>query len=646
MHVVVGTAGHIDHGKSALVKALTGTDPDRLKEEKERGMTTDLGFAFLSENVTIIDVPGHEKFVRHMLAGASTIDLVMLVVAADDSVMPQTREHFEICRLMGIRHGLVAVNKADLVDDDWLEMVKQDVAQLVAGSFLEGAPVVAVSAVTGKGIPELKQTLAELVARMPAKPDRGVFRMPIDRSFSIKGFGTVVAGTVLSGRCRLGDKLELLPEQSEVKVRGIQVHNQAVEAAVLGDRAALNLQGVERELVERGNVLATAGYYQPTDCLNATLYCLRSMARPLKNLSRVRVHIGTAEAIGRVAILNEPALGPNSEGLVQFRLEQPVVCDWGDRFVVRAYAPPETLGGGVVLEASAGKERRFDEAVLGRLRAILSGDTGSVLEQYLVKCGYDVHTAGAVRKEIALSDEDMARVLDQLLRQGKVVKFAHEGKEYLVHFQSLGSARELLLAALAEFHRQNPVRLGMKRAELREKAGRGFAVPLFDLVTGELVAEGKVVEEQDRLRLAGHEVRLKPDEQTLFDKVAAQFRDAGFETPSFDDALALAQPRLKDRVRVALVETGTLVDVGEGVVMHRDAIAEARKRIVTLFGRKPELTASEIRQDLGTSRKYAIPLLNYFDSHGLTQRKGEVRILRLAKHEDPKSSKPEQHERG
>jgi len=264
-----------------------------------------------------------------------------------------------------------------------------------------------------------------------------------------------------------------------------------------------------------------------------------------------------------------------------------------------------------------------------------------VLEQYLVKCGFDVRTAQAVRKEIALSEEDMAKVLDQLLRQGKVVKFEHEAKEYLVHFQSLGKARELLLSALAEFHQKNPMRLGMKRAELREKAGRGFSVPLFDLVLGELVSEGKVVEEQDRLRLAGHEVRLKPDEQALFDKVAAQFADAGFETPAFDDALALAQPRLKERVKIALIETGTLVDVGEGIILHRDTIAHAREMVSGMFRKRPELTASEIRQELGTSRKYAIPLLNYFDSHGLTQRKGEVRILRPEKHEDTKSAKQE-----
>ncbi len=324
MHVVVGTAGHIDHGKSALVKALTGTDPDRLKEEKERGMTTDLGFAFLGSDITIIDVPGHERFVRHMLAGASTIDFVVLVVAADDGVMPQTREHFEICRLMGIRKGMVAINKADLVDSEWLEMIKLDVAEMVKGSFLEGAPMAAVSALTEQGVPELRQMIVELARKVEAKQDRGVFRMPVDRNFSMKGFGTVVAGTVLSGHVRVGDTLELLPQKREVRVRGIQKHNQMLETLGLGERAALNLQGLEREAVVRGNVLATPGYYTPTVNFNASFYLLKSVEKPLRNLSSLKLHIGTAEVMCRVALLDTKGLSPGQEALVQVRAEEPV----------------------------------------------------------------------------------------------------------------------------------------------------------------------------------------------------------------------------------------------------------------------------------------------------------------------------------
>lgn len=626
MHVVVGTAGHIDHGKSALVKALTGTDPDRLKEEKERGMTTDLGFAFLGDNITIIDVPGHEKFVRHMLAGASTVDVVMLVVAADDSVMPQTKEHFEICRLMGLREGLVAVNKIDLVDAEMLELVKLDVAELVKGSFLEDAPVLAVSAVTGQGIPELRQAIADLARKVGPKPDRGVFRMPIDRSFSMKGFGTVVAGTVLSGRVRVGDKLELLPHQREVRVRGVQEHNRMVETAGLGERAALNLQGVEREAVVRGNVLATAGYYSPTQMLNAWLYLLKDAGRPLRNLTRVKLHIGTAEVMCRVLLLDAKELAPGQEGLVQCRLEEPVVCDWDDHFVIRTFAPQQTVGGGVVLEANAAKERRFDEAAVGRLRALRSGEAGSVMEQYLVKSRFEARTLAQLSKDLALADADAGRMLEALVQAGKVRRFQFESKEYLVHDKAFNEAGAAVEEALARFHKENPFRLGLKRPELRAKAG--LSAPLFEAVLAHLASAGRVLSEEDRVRLAGHQMRLSPAEQKQFDRVEALYREAGLQSPPLAEALAMAEKRLAERVRAALLEAGRLVDVGESVVLHRETVRQAEEAVRRMFSRKPELTASEIRQELGTTRKYLIPLLNYFDSRGVTQRKGEVRVLR------------------
>ncbi|MFO7652012.1 MAG: selenocysteine-specific translation elongation factor, partial [bacterium] len=512
MHTVVGTAGHIDHGKSALVKALTGTDPDRLKEEKERGMTTDLGFAFLGDRITIIDVPGHERFVRHMLAGASTIDMVLLVVAADDGVMPQTREHFEICRLMGIRKGIVVVNKADLVDEEWLEMVKLDAVEMVKGSFLEGAPVAAVSAVTGQGIAELRALVEAAAGDLPPKTDRGVFRLPVDRSFTIKGFGTVAAGTVLSGAARVGDKLELLPQRVEVRVRGIQEHNRQLESVTMGERAALNLQGIERETVVRGNVLATPGYFAPTEFLNATLYLLKSVDRPLRNMTRLRLHIGTAEAMCRVMLLDCKELAPGGEALVQYRLEEPVVCDWNDHYVVRFYSPQQTIGGGLVLESNPGRERRFDEVALGRLRALKRGEAGSVLEQYLLKHRFDIRTLAAASRDLALSDADAARMLEVLVRTGRCRVIAVEGKEYLVAESVLTEARQAVLDALVKFHKDNPFRLGLKRPELRAKAASGFSAPLYEAVLVGLVAVAEVVVEDDRVRLSGHELKLSPAE--------------------------------------------------------------------------------------------------------------------------------------
>lgn len=626
MHVVIGTAGHIDHGKSALVRALTGTDPDRLKEEQERGMTTDLGFAFLGDEITVIDVPGHERFVRHMLAGASTIDLVILVVAADDGVMPQTREHFEICRLMGIRRGLVAINKADLADSDMLELVRLDVAELIRGSFLEDAPVIPVSALTGQGVIELRQAILDLARQVPAKPDRGVFRMPIDRNFVMRGFGTVVAGTVLSGAARVGDRLELLPEVREVRLRGIQKHGRPAESAGLGERAALNLQGIEREAAMRGSVLATPGYYTPTDMFNGWVYYLKDAGRPLRNLTRLKLHIGTAEVMARVLLIDAKELEPGREALVQCRVEEPVVCDWNDHFVLRAFAPQQTVGGGVVLEANPDKERRFDATAIARLKALRTGEAGSVLEQYLVKARFEARSLAQATKDLALADADAGKMLDVLAKTAKVRRLQFESKEYLVHEQAWVDARATVLAVLEKFHKESPFRMGIRRSELRAKAG--LSLPVFETLLSGLVAAGQLAIQEDRVRLASHSLKLGPAEQKQFDRVEALYLETGFATPPLPEALAGVEKKLAERVRAALLESGRLVDVGESVVLHRDVVRQAEEMIRGLFSSKSELTASEIRQELGTSRKYLIPLLNYFDSRGLTQRKGEVRILR------------------
>ncbi|MEO0073232.1 MAG: selenocysteine-specific translation elongation factor [candidate division WOR-3 bacterium] len=629
MHVVIGTAGHIDHGKSALVRALTGTDPDRLKEEKERGMTTDLGFAFMGKDITIIDVPGHERFIRHMLAGASTIDIVMLVVAADDGVMPQTREHFEICQLLGIRRGIIVINKADLVDEEMINLVREDVLELVRDSFFETAPIVIVSAVTGQGIEKLREVIRSSVSELEPKPDRGIFRMPIDRCFTMKGFGTVVAGTVLSGQCRVGDRLELLPQSIEVRVRGIQQHNQPVDTARLGERAALNLQGIERTFLERGNVLATPGYYRPTTLVNASLLLLSNASRPLSNMTRVHLHTGTAEVMCRVVLLDARQLEPGESGFAQLRLESPIVCDWGDRFVIRSYSPPQTLGGGSILETNPARERRFDDALLRRLRALLNGGVVSVVEQYVLRSGFEARTAVQLAKDLALSADEIEKSCDQLLTAGKLERLKFEGRDYLVHSAKLAEARRLVVDALAKFHRDNPVRIGVKRSELRGKMGPCMSACVFEAALLREVAAGSVAVDGDRVRLTSHQVKLTPEEKAEFDRVDAMFAAAGLTPSSLTEALSGADKRLAERVRVALLESGRLVDCGDGVVLHRDTIAHVQQSLREMFSTKKELTASEIRQELGTTRKYVIPLLNYLDSIGFTQRRGEVRVLRV-----------------
>lgn len=627
MHFVLGTAGHIDHGKSALVKALTGTDPDRLKEEQERGMTTDLGFAFLGEDITIIDVPGHERFVRHMLAGASSIDMVMLVVAADDGVMPQTKEHFEICRLLGIKKGIIVINKIDLVDSTMVALVKDEIQELVRGSFLENAPVFAVSARTGEGIEDLKRGILELTREVERKPDRGVFRMPIDRCFTIKGFGVVVAGTVLSGSCKIGDRLEILPEGIAARVRGIQRHNRPIAQAVIGQRAALNLQGVELEQVYRGQVVVTPGYYQPSSYIQATLYILKDSPIALRNMARVHLHIGTAEVMCRVCLLDKKELLPGDEGLVQLRTEKPIVCDYNDRYVLRYASPPATLGGGVVLEIGSSKLRRFDETVINRLKQLRAGEQGALLEQLLLKNSFDIKTLAGIARQMAVTEDQVEQMLQTLIDSQRVMTLNVEGKRYVIHKKVLQLALTGVLDILADFHRQNPLRIGMKLSELRTKAGQLPPV-LFELVLNHLQQQGEIIIDNDRVRLKGHKLQLKPEEQALFDRVASILQETRWTPPDSAELFSGVDHTLAQRVKLALVESGTVIDLGEGILMHAQAVLEAKKLLLKLLAEKSELAATDFRQTLKTTRKYAIPLLNYFDNLGLTQRKGDVRILK------------------
>ncbi|MCI0514261.1 selenocysteine-specific translation elongation factor, partial [candidate division KSB1 bacterium] len=410
-HYIIGTAGHIDHGKSALVQSLTGTHPDRLKEEQEREMTIDLGFAFWGDQITFIDVPGHEKFVKTMTAGVSTIDLVLLVIAADDGIMPQTLEHFEILQLLGVRQGIIVLTKIDLVQADWLELVQEEIRQLVKGSFLESAPMIPISNVTGQGIDHLQQQLRQILPTIKSRPDKGIFRLWIDRVFSIKGSGTVVAGTVLSGACKTGDTVELLPRQKLLRVRRVQVHNKSLEQCVTGERAAINLMDVDKADIQRGDILAWPKYFQPTYMFNARLQLLKSCSRPLKNRARVHLHLGTGEIIARIVLLERNELAPGQSAFVQFRLEAPVAPDYGDLFVIRSFSPTRTIGGGVVVEVRASKTKWLPTAELQRLALLEHANPGDMIEQYLLKQAYEPQSISALSKALAIPTADIQTTL-------------------------------------------------------------------------------------------------------------------------------------------------------------------------------------------------------------------------------------------
>ncbi|MBI4012843.1 MAG: selenocysteine-specific translation elongation factor [Candidatus Rokubacteria bacterium] len=630
-HVVVGTAGHIDHGKSTLVRALTGIDPDRLKEEKERGITIDIGFAHLDlgDGLTlgIVDVPGHERFVKNMLAGVGGIDLVMLVVAADEGVMPQTREHLAICQLLRVRSGLVVLTKADLTEPEWLELVQDDVRGFLRGTFLEGRPLVPVSAKTGAGLDALRRQLAELARAVPPRDTDATFRLPIDRVFTIRGFGTVVTGTVAAGQVAVDERVEVYPRQVQAKVRGLQTHGQAVPAAVAGQRTAVNLQGVERAALERGDVLSLPGLLRPTFMLDATCELLADAPTPLAPRQRVRFHVGTSEVMARVHLLDRDELPPGERGYVQLRLEAPVVALPRDRYVIRSYSPMVTIGGGELLDVAPAKARR-SPALVARLAVLERGEPEAVIEEYLRRVGRGGARTSDLRARTPFGPEALRRLLADLTARGRALLV---DRESYVHVEAADRLREEALAALGAFHAREPLKPGMSKEELRTRLG-GLDERVFLFLLDRFAAGGAIAVEKDKVRLAGHQVRLDAQQQGQLDRLETEFREAGVAPPSVEEAFAtlgMTRPDEQALLQVLLDER-RLVRVKEGLYFHVEPLRAAEVRVAAFLREKKEITPQDMKDLLGVSRKYAIPLLEYLDAQRLTVRVGDRRVLREA----------------
>ncbi len=627
-HIVIGTAGHIDHGKSALIKALTGYDPDRLKEEKERGMTTDLGFAFYGDDVTIIDVPGHEKFVRHMVAGASTIDFVILVIAADDGIMPQTVEHLEILKLLGIKKGMIVITKKDLVKDDWLEIIIEEARKLVKGTFLENAPIISVSNTTKQGIDEFKKMLDEMIKQTEAKQDRGIFRLFIDRCFTMKGFGTVVAGTVLSGMVKTGDVLELLPTKKQVKVRGIEVHNAKVPEVRTGFRAAINLVGAEKEEIKRGDILAQAGYYKPSDYLNVSLYLLKSAGKPLKNYTRIRIHLGTKEILGRIVLLDKKVLEPGEKAMAQFRLETPAVSDVGDQYVIRTYSPQTTIGGGVIIEPKAAKATGHDDKLIEHLQRVETGDPAVMVEE-------DLHTNRDLPRKVEEIAYDLNLPLSEV--KGLIEKLAQGGKVLCIdekrglyysqaNFETL---KNKITDILKQYHKSDPTAVGMPQLEMLKNISRGLDKSLLNYALKEMIQNNIIKASGDKISLFDFKIVLDKNLEAIVEKLEKTFLDAGYMPPKYDAVLSqrLGAENLVKKAYKYMLDSGILLNVGESVVLHKRYVKEAEERLVQYLKQKNEIRVSEFKNMLGASRRYALPLLIYFDTHNVTIKRGEVRVL-------------------
>lgn len=624
-HIIIGTAGHVDHGKTTLIKALTGIDTDRLKEELERGMTIDLGFAFLSlaggQLAGIVDVPGHERFLRNMLAGATGVDVVLLVIAADEGVMPQTKEHLEILELLEARRGVVALTKSDMVDPEWLDMVEEDVRSALSATFLRDANIVRVSGVTRTGIEELRTELARLIEDAEQKSQEGPFRLPVDRVFTLTGFGTIVTGTLVSGTIRVGDPVRIMPQGTETRVRQLQVHGTKESEAAAGARVGVNLVGVEVADVERGNVLVPPGYLAPSARVDAFLRLLPDAPKPLRSRTRIRLHMGTAEHIGRVNVLGAQEIPPGGEGYAQFTSETPVVAARGDRFVIRSYSPMHTIGGGAVLDPKADRHRLKDARVIETLETRLRGEPADLLEDVLLKAQVPLPLKDAAART-GLSESRIGPLVDRLHNDERVVRLDGNRIAHAAVFASL-SARTI--ASLEDFHRVHPLKAGMPKEELRATLGRGLDQKTFTAVLSEMEQLGLVVASENNVRLPGHEVRLSDEENRAAEAIEKVYRDLGFSAPSVEQVEGKS-PGDKEVFRY-LVETGRLVKIAEGLYLHRETVETAEKLLRNRLTGGEKITVSEFRDLTASSRKYAVPILEYFDSKRITRRVGDGRVL-------------------
>ena len=641
MDIIVGTAGHIDHGKTALVKALTGIDADRLPEEKKRGITIDLGFAELDLDgvkIGFVDVPGHEKFVKNMLAGASGIDLVTFVIAADEGVMPQTREHFEICRLLEIKNGLIVITKKDLVDDEFLELVKLDIEELIEDSFLQDAKIAVVSTKTGEGIDPLKTTLKETALAIPDRKNEIITRLPIDRTFTVKGFGAVVTGTLATGGIKTGTEMELLPVQKRIRIRGIQTHGNDVTKANAGQRTALNLGSIDHKEIERGMVICEPDILQPTQIIDTEIEVLKESARPLKSRQRVRVHIGTIEALARIEVLNNSReILPGEKGFVQIRLEKPIVAIPNERFILRHYSPQITIAGGKVLDNAAKKHRSSEfESVIKYLSKLSAtepkAEKSEVLKLFLETASEKGLTFSDLQGRTGWKKEILANVISENLKQKSII--AAEG--FYIARTPFDKFTEEIINEVETHHKNEPLSKGILRETLREKVGGHIPVDIFRTALKFLEENKQIVSDKDIVKASTYNQELS-NEETLVKKALLNiYTSSGFHVPTLENALndAIKETKLSSnharKIFQLLVNLGEVVKITEDYYFDKNSIVRLIENIQNYAENESEnrlITIPIFKELAGVSRKYAIPLLEYLDSENITKRAGDKRII-------------------
>ena len=631
--LILGTAGHIDHGKTALVRALTGVDTDRLPEEKQRGMTIDIGFAQLNLGpfqLGIVDVPGHERFIRNMLAGAAGIDLALLVVAADDAVMPQTREHFEILKLLNVQHGLVAITKSDLGDDDLLEMVEQDVRQLVAGSFLEDKPFVQTSATTGQGIDELKAALTDVCQTIEPQSPGALFRLAVDRCFVVRGQGTVVTGSVASGTLTVGDQIEHLPAGETLRVRSLESHGRSVESVQRGQRAAVGLAGVHHRQITRGHELATIGYLKPTRLLAASVRLSPDAPWPVKHRARVRLHIGTGEVVATLALSRDNVLATGAAVTVQLVLAEPVAALCGQPFVLRSLSPVTTLGGGNVLQPLTRRIPRRDARKLARVESLASPDplqrAAAAIYSYGLAPWCDLDLCRDARIDL----DEAPAILEEFQTDGVLVDCPIAASRTLrAHHEIVDDFDTRILAATRRYHKANPLHVAMPRSALAQAVGLTEDEPLLTALVTRLAESHKVALHADAVALIDFTPNLSAQQQALLDRAVETYRSAAFQPPAPAELAkqhGVPEATLRQVIDLAVAQ-GQLKHLGGALYLHADTERDLRRRVGDKLQQTGGLTVSDIRTALDTSRKFAVPFCEYLDRIGLTRRRGDLRVL-------------------
>ena len=631
-NIVIGTAGHIDHGKSSMVERLSGIDPDRLPEEKSRGLTIDLGFAPLTlrngMRVGIVDVPGHERLIKNMVAGATGIDLVLLVIAADDGVMPQTREHLTIMQILGLNHGMVVITKIDTVEEDFLELVEEDVRETLEGTFLENSEIVRISSITGEGFDQLEEKLNTLVEKVRPRETSGIFRMPVQRVFSPKGFGTVVTGIPVSGATKLGDTLEIVPLGEKGRVRGIQAYKEQAETARAGHSAAINLSDIDYRQVYRGMVLTQPGYFTGSKMFEARLHYLPDNHRVLKHQTTIRLHVGTAELIGKVYLLEGKILEPGQEAYVQFRFEEPVVAAPGDRYVLRLHSPMETIGGGEIIDSSKYRLKTGKDFIIDTLRSKNDAlaDARDFLQHQLDKAGFNAVSETDLARQAGLKNEDTLELLESLIEAGLACRTSRGGQ--LVSGTQLRSGREAAVKAAADYFEQNPMRRLMEKAVLRQKIGCSD-VFLQEMIA-RMQADGEVENAKTgHLRWRDLGPSLSAEEEKTLEEITSACIEGG-ATPPSPGGLASEHGWNAEKTTDLfdlLDEEGVLQKIADGIYFHRDAIEEIRQVMRKYLEENEQITAGDAKNLIGSTRKYSIPLLEQLDREGFTTRKGDYRVL-------------------